>query len=151
MAMLKICLLLFIIFSMGNAEVGLSRRCPATWIKYGLRCFKFISHPTNWITAERNCQGHGANLASVRNNLENNFLLSLLPSSTRTWVGGHDAVEEGHWLWSDGTVFLHTHWCTRQPDNLRGENCLEINFSSDRCWNDAPCSTSLSYICVKNL
>jgi len=36
----------------GQDAVGLSRRCPATWTKYGLRCFKFFSHPTNWITAE---------------------------------------------------------------------------------------------------
>ncbi|XP_056109128.1 ladderlectin-like isoform X3 [Rhinichthys klamathensis goyatoka] len=171
MAMLKSCLLLFIIFSMGNTEVnvtrnvnrlgavGLSRRCPATWIKLALRCYKFISDPSNWITAERNCQSLGANLASVRNNLENKFLLSLLPSSsTRAWVGGHDAVQEGQWLWSDGTVFSYTNWWTGEPnnagfpDNHQGaENCLEINYSSDRCWNDVPCSASFPYICVKDL
>ncbi|XP_056109135.1 ladderlectin-like isoform X1 [Rhinichthys klamathensis goyatoka] len=164
MAMLKSCLLLFFIFSMGDTEVnvtrnvngldavGLSRRCPTTWIKLGLRCYKFISHPTNWITAERNCQSLGANLASVRNKLENKFLLTLLPSpSTHSWIGGHDAVQEGHWMWSDGTVFLYTHWCTRQPDNYRAENCLEINLFSKRCWNDTQCSNSFSYICVKDL
>ncbi|XP_039522302.1 ladderlectin-like isoform X2 [Pimephales promelas] len=160
MAMLKSCLLLFIIFSMGNAEVnvngqdavGLSRRCPATWTKYGLRCFKFFSHPTNWITAERNCQSIGANLASVSNKLENGFLLSLLPSpSTRTWVGAHDAVQEGRWLWSDGSVFLFTHWCSNEPNSSGVENCLEINFTSNRCWNDLSCSNKLSYICVKDL
>ncbi|XP_039538835.1 C-type mannose receptor 2-like [Pimephales promelas] len=153
MPMLKSCLLLFIIFSMGNTEdaVSLSRRCPATWMKFGLRCFKYFSHSATWITAERNCQSLGANLASVRNRLENDFLLSLLPSSTRTWIGGHDAIQEGHWLWSDGSVFLYSHWCTGQPDNLGVENCLEINFTSNRCWNDAFCTTSLSYICVKDL
>jgi len=35
--------------------VDLDRRCPATWRQYGLRCYKFISHPTNWITAEVMC------------------------------------------------------------------------------------------------
>ncbi|XP_077083159.1 ladderlectin-like [Siphateles boraxobius] len=105
MAMLKSFLLLFIIFSMGNTEVnntshvnrldavGLARKCPATWMQYGLRCYKFISNPATWITAEKNCQSLGANLASVRNKLENNFLLSLLPSSTRTWAGANDAVQ----------------------------------------------------------
>ncbi|XP_077083163.1 ladderlectin-like [Siphateles boraxobius] len=139
MAMLKSFLLLFIIFSMGDTEVNntrnvngldavdLARRCPATWTKLGLRCYKYFSHPSNWITAERNCQSLGANLASVRNKLENDFLLSLLPPSTRAWIGAHDAVQDGHWLWSDGSVFLYTHWRTGEPNNYqRPENCLEI-------------------------
>ncbi|KAG1946365.1 ladderlectin [Pimephales promelas] len=153
MSMLKSCLLLFIIFSMGNTAVNvtrnanrlgaddLARRCPTTWTKLGLRCYKVIPDPTNWITAERNCQSLGANLASVRNKLENKFMLSLLPSTTRTWIGGHDAVQEGHWLWSDGTVFLYTNWWSGEPNNAGvpenyqgAEDCLEINFS---CKNTA--------------
>ncbi|XP_077081594.1 galactose-specific lectin nattectin-like [Siphateles boraxobius] len=165
MAILKSFLLLFIIFSMGNTEVNdtrnvngldavdLARKCPARWRNFGLRCYKYFSHPSNWITAERNCQSLGANLASVSNKPVNDFLLTLLPSpSTRAWIGGHDAVQEGHWLWRDGSVFLYTHWCGGEPDNYKGaEHCLEINFTSDRCWNDAPCSTSLSYICAKDM
>ncbi|XP_056109131.1 galactose-specific lectin nattectin-like isoform X5 [Rhinichthys klamathensis goyatoka] len=153
MAMLKSCLLLFIIFSMGDTNVDLDRRCPATWTQYGLRCYKYFSHSTTWIRAEKNCHSHGANLASVRNKLENDFLLSLLPSpSTRAWIGANDAVHEGHWLWSDGTVFSFTHWCSGEPNNYQHpEDCLEIHLFSKRCWNDAPCSTSMSCICVKDL
>ncbi|XP_077081601.1 galactose-specific lectin nattectin-like [Siphateles boraxobius] len=156
MAMLKSFLLL-IIFFMGNTEahspMNIARRCPATWRKFGLQCYKHVCHQTTWIAAERNCQSLGANLASVSNKPVNDFLRSLLPSpSTRAWIGGHDAVEEGEWLWSDGTVFSYTNWCSWQPDNYKGaEHCLEINFSSNRCWNDECCSTSLSYICVKDL
>ncbi|XP_056109138.1 ladderlectin-like [Rhinichthys klamathensis goyatoka] len=155
MAMLKICLLLFIVFSIGNTEECRNtnaRRCPARWRKFGLQCYKYFSGPANWITAEENCLSLGANLASVRNNQENKFLLSLLPCSTRSWIGAHDAVQEGHWLWSDGSVFSYTNWCSGQPSNYQGaENCLEINYSSNRCWNDASCSDSMPYICVKSL
>ncbi|XP_039538743.1 galactose-specific lectin nattectin-like isoform X1 [Pimephales promelas] len=157
MSMLKSCLLLFIIFSMGNTEEpdhGNGSKCPATWRSFGLRCYKYFSDASNWITAERNCQSLGANLASVSNKLENKFLLSLLPSpSTRTWIGAHDAVQDGHWLWSDKAVFSYTNWCSGEPNNYqqRPENCLEINYTADRCWNDAPCSTSLSYICVLDM
>ncbi|CAM4660620.1 unnamed protein product [Leuciscus chuanchicus] len=165
MAMLKSCLLLFIIFSMGNTEVNvtrnvngldavrLTRRCPPGWIQFGLRCYKYFSQSTIWLTAERNCQSLGANLASVRNKLENDFLLSLLPSpSTHSWIGAHDAIQDGHWLWSDGTVFLYTNWCAGEPNNAGvPENCLEINLYSRRCWNDTPCSNSMSHICAKDL
>ncbi|KAK7156661.1 hypothetical protein R3I94_006641 [Phoxinus phoxinus] len=150
MAMLKSFLLLFMIFSMGNAR---ATKCPAEWIEFGHHCYKYFSQLTNWITAERNCQSHGANLASVHNKLENDFLLSRLPSSsTRSWVGAHDGVQEGEWLWSDGTKFFYTNWCPGEPSNSHGsENCLEINWTYSHCWNNAPCSNSKSYVCVKDL
>ncbi|KAK9962411.1 hypothetical protein ABG768_007780 [Culter alburnus] len=153
MAMLRSFLLLFIIFSMGNAQGDLAKKCPNGWAIFGLRCYKYISQPANWIRAERNCQSLGANLASVHNKLENNFLLSLLPTpSTRSWVGAHDGVQDGQWLWSDGTVFGYTNWCSGEPNNhQQPENCLEINFSTNRCWNDARCSDSMSFICAKDL
>uniref|UniRef100_A0A673G335 C-type lectin domain-containing protein n=1 Tax=Sinocyclocheilus rhinocerous TaxID=307959 RepID=A0A673G335_9TELE len=47
----------------------------------------------NWITAERTCQTYDANLASVHNKLENDLLLSLVPSSTRFWVGAQDGEQ----------------------------------------------------------
>ncbi|XP_048015914.1 ladderlectin-like [Megalobrama amblycephala] len=130
MAMLRSFLLLFVIFSMGNAGADLAKTCPVGWTNFGLRCYKYISQPANWITAERNCQSLGANLASVRNKMEKNFLLSLLPTpSTYSWVGAHDGVQEGQWLWSDGTSFLYTNWCPGEPNNFQTENCLEINRS----------------------
>ncbi|XP_067222098.1 galactose-specific lectin nattectin-like [Chanodichthys erythropterus] len=152
MAMLRSFLFLFVIISMGNAQADLAKTCTVGWTNFGLRCYKYISQPANWITAERNCQSLGANLASVRNKMEKNFLLSLLPSSdTRSWVGAHDAVQEGQWLWSDGTAFLYTNWCPGEPNNSQTENCLEINIFTNRCWNDLACSRTLSSLCVKDL
>ncbi|XP_067221743.1 ladderlectin-like [Chanodichthys erythropterus] len=152
MAMLRNLILLFIIFSVGNAEVNLVEKCPYGWTNFGLRCFKFYSQAVDWITAERNCQSLDANLASVHNKLENDFLLSLLPSSsTRSWLGGHDGEEEGQWMWSDGTVYDYTNWNSGEPNNGLGggvENCLEISYASTRFWNDTPCSSQISYICV---
>ncbi|XP_048015681.1 galactose-specific lectin nattectin-like [Megalobrama amblycephala] len=161
MAMLRSFLLLFIIFSMGNAEDDSVKKCPTGWTNFGLgwtnfklqwRCFKYFSQPANWITAERKCQRLGANLASVHNKLEYNFLLSLLPpSATKTWVGGHDGVQNGQWLWSDGTMFDYINWCPGEPNTYDpSEICLEMNFSSDRCWNDATCSDFKGYFCVMN-
>ncbi|XP_048036113.1 galactose-specific lectin nattectin-like [Megalobrama amblycephala] len=149
MAMLRSFLLLFIIFSMGNAAV--SQSCPFGWTHFGHGCFKYIPQPADWIRAERNCQSLGANLASVRNKEENNFLLSLLPSSdTRPWVGGHAGVQDGQWLWTDGTAFLFTNWCPGEPNNnLQSEACLELNFPNGHCWNDAPCPILKSYFCAK--
>ncbi|XP_050973909.1 ladderlectin-like isoform X2 [Labeo rohita] len=153
MAMLRSLLLLFTVFSMGNADVDRVEKCPYGWTNFGVRCFKFFSQQVNWITAEKNCQSLDANLASVHNKLENDFLISLLPpSSTHCWVGAHDGEQDGQWLWSDGTPNDYTNWCPGEPNNSGSpENCGEINFSSKSCWNDHKCSTLMGYLCAKHL
>ncbi|KAF4100606.1 galactose-specific lectin nattectin-like [Onychostoma macrolepis] len=150
MAMLRSLLLLFTVFSMGNAEVNSFKKCPYGWRNFGVKCYKFFSQGVNWVTAEKSCLSLDANLASVHNKIEHDFLLSLLPSSTRCWFGSHDGNHEGEWLWTDGSPFDYTLWAPGQPDNLHTENCGEFNFDYNR-WNDADCLTSLSYVCAKYL
>uniref|UniRef100_A0A8C1JD85 C-type lectin domain-containing protein n=1 Tax=Cyprinus carpio TaxID=7962 RepID=A0A8C1JD85_CYPCA len=96
MAILRSLLLLCIVFS--NVDVNLAEKCPYGWTNFGVQCYKFFPQTVNMITAERNCQSLDSNLASAHNKMENDFLLSLLPSSsTRSWIGAHDAIQEGQW------------------------------------------------------
>ncbi|XP_059417233.1 ladderlectin-like isoform X1 [Carassius carassius] len=154
MAILRSLLLLFIVFSMGNADVEIAERCPNGWTNFGVRCFRFFSQSVNWVTAERNCQSLDANLASVHSKAENEFVQSLLPtSSTRCWVGIHDGEQEGQWVWSDGTPYDYAYWCAGEPNNSGVENCGEVNINqiSNRCWNDLPCLNQIGYVCAKIL
>ncbi|XP_065145801.1 ladderlectin-like isoform X2 [Paramisgurnus dabryanus] len=134
MAVMRALVLLFLVFSVQNAAA--KKKCPRGWKPFGVQCYKFYSHAVNWVTAEKNCQSVGANLASVHNTAENNFLLSMLVSvGTRVWIGGHDGEIEGQWLWSDGSQFDLTNWCPGEPNNNKNknpENCVEINFSTSR-------------------
>uniref|UniRef100_A0A8C0Y7M3 C-type lectin domain-containing protein n=1 Tax=Cyprinus carpio carpio TaxID=630221 RepID=A0A8C0Y7M3_CYPCA len=133
MAMLRSLLLLFMVFSMGDADVDIDT-CQYGWTSFGGRCYKFIFFTETWIAAERNCIALHANLASVHNEQENDFLIGLLPSSTtRCWLGVQDAVEEGQWLWSDGTPYDYSNWCSNEPNNLNVENCGEINWKVLLC------------------
>ncbi|XP_073724627.1 galactose-specific lectin nattectin-like [Misgurnus anguillicaudatus] len=149
MAVMRALVLLFLVFSVENAAA--EKNCPYGWTHFDMKCYKFFSQLVNWVTAEKNCQSCGANLASVRNIVENKFLLSLL-GDTRAWIGGHDGEIEGQWLWTDGSQFDFTNWCCTEPNNNGGkEHCLETNYNPSRCWNDAPCSYKMSYICAKPL
>ncbi|XP_065145780.1 ladderlectin-like [Paramisgurnus dabryanus] len=151
MAVMRALVLLFLVFSAGNAA---AHHCPHGWTPFGLQCFKFFSESVNWATAEKNCQSIDANLASVRNKVEYNFLLSLIvPADTLVWIGGHDGEIEGQWLWSDGSQLDFTDWCSGEPNNYQGnpESCLMINWTNNKCWNDAQCSSAFSYICAKPL
>ncbi|XP_073670726.1 galactose-specific lectin nattectin-like [Paramisgurnus dabryanus] len=155
MAVMRALVLLFLVFSVENAAAH--EKCSYGLTPFGVQCYKFFSESVNWATAEKNCQSIDANLASVRNKVENNFLLSLIvPDSTRAWIGGHDGEIDGQWLWADGSQFDFNNWCPGLPDNYKNkpENCLEINLSIpevsfNRCWNDESCSSTMSYICAK--
>uniref|UniRef100_A0A673N4G8 C-type lectin domain-containing protein n=1 Tax=Sinocyclocheilus rhinocerous TaxID=307959 RepID=A0A673N4G8_9TELE len=152
MTMLRSLLLLFIVISMGNADGNQDIYLYKPSLYAILKGCSFFFQSVNWITAERNCLGLDANLASVHNKLENDLLLSLLPSSsTLCWLGVHDGEQEGQWMWSDGTPYDYTYWCSYEPNNRNVENCGEVNFSSNRCWNDIACSTSMGYICAIDL
>uniref|UniRef100_A0A8C1R8J0 Galactose-specific lectin nattectin-like n=1 Tax=Cyprinus carpio TaxID=7962 RepID=A0A8C1R8J0_CYPCA len=149
MAVLRSLLLLFIMYSVVNAN---DEKCPNGWTNFGVRCYKYFSHTVNWITAERTCQTYDANLASVHNKLENDLLLSLMPSNIRFWVGAQDGEQEGQWIWSDGSPFDYTSWCSGEPNNSGNvEHCLELAYSSNHCWNDLSCSDRVAFVCAKNL
>ncbi|XP_059210527.1 ladderlectin-like [Centropristis striata] len=120
------------------------------------RCFLYVKQLMNWAQAERNCQSMGANLASVHEALEQDEIQRMIEDVTHghplTWIGGSDAEMEGTWLWTDGTPFRLTDWCTEQPDNWQGnENCLQIYKGDNKCWNDLRCDSELSSVCAKNI
>ncbi|RXN28931.1 galactose-specific lectin nattectin-like protein [Labeo rohita] len=104
MAVLRSLLLLFTVFSMGNAEV---EKCPYGWRSFGVQCYKFFPGKVNWITAE-----------------------------------------DGEWMWSDGTPYDYTNWCSVEPNVGGSENCMEINWTINHCWNDRACFESLGYACA---
>ncbi|XP_065146178.1 galactose-specific lectin nattectin-like [Paramisgurnus dabryanus] len=147
MAVMRALVLLFLVFSVESAP----EKCQRGWTRFDGQCYKFFSQSVNWATAEKNCRSIGAYLASVHSTEQNNFLLSLLVSAnTAVWIGGHDGEIEGQWLWTDGSQFHFSNWCTKEPSNYGGkEHCLDLNSQINRCWNDASCYTTMSYICSK--
>uniref|UniRef100_A0A8C6SH88 C-type lectin domain-containing protein n=1 Tax=Neogobius melanostomus TaxID=47308 RepID=A0A8C6SH88_9GOBI len=75
-------------------------------------------------TGTKSCQSHGANLASIHSTEENTFIVALINQATgenrRTWIGAQDAIQEGQWMWSDGSVWDYLNWRTGEPNNHGG-------------------------------
>ncbi|XP_028446704.1 galactose-specific lectin nattectin-like isoform X1 [Perca flavescens] len=131
--------------------------CPPGWTQFGSRCFAFYIQTKTWIDAETFCQTAGGNLASIHSAEEHKFLKDLIYQETgidtNTWIGGFDSVQEGTWMWTDGSKFNYKIFNAGQPDNadaFTGENCLEMNFNGNN-WNDRTCSTQFYFVCSKNL
>ncbi|KAM7410994.1 hypothetical protein PAMA_021120 [Pampus argenteus] len=101
------------------------------------------------------CVGLGGNLASIRTDADYLVLREIANRVTgtdkATWLGGHDAVKEGAWKWSDGSNFNFTAWYQNEPNNHgNAEHCMEMNFREKDYVNDMSCSQLRSFICSKD-
>uniref|UniRef100_A0A3P9ID79 C-type lectin domain-containing protein n=1 Tax=Oryzias latipes TaxID=8090 RepID=A0A3P9ID79_ORYLA len=161
MAMMKLAVLVLVCAAVAQTRAddnvvlekkGLISR--ALWTFFGGRRFRYFSSPKTWDEAENFCRSIGANLASVKNSLENTKLLSLINQQkgnyAPTWIGGSDAQKNGVWFWSDGSNYQYTNWCPNEPNNHNGQQkCLQMNFSDRKCWDDVECWIRRPFICIK--
>ncbi|XP_034029364.1 galactose-specific lectin nattectin-like [Thalassophryne amazonica] len=130
-------------------------RCPYGWIRYGNRCYMFFYQQMTWAQAERYCTHRGGNLASIPDDGVLDFLRGYVYRVTgayrQVWLGGHDAVEEGIWMWSNGDRFYFKKWAKGQPNNGgRGEHCMEMNYKGQYV-NDTCCGQRRHFFCARNL
>ncbi|XP_059167883.1 uncharacterized protein LOC131949939 [Physella acuta] len=70
-------------------------------------------------------------------------------SDSLVWLGGNDQLQEGEWIWTDGTkANLTSLWHEYEPNNSEGnEDCLELY--EHGMLNDDNCAKSLSFICME--
>ena len=65
----------------------------------------------------------------------------------RSWIGGNDRAREGTWAWSDMSTFSYKSWANKEPNDLRGEDCMHQGFISKPIWNDLKCDKKLPFVC----
>ncbi|XP_026188593.1 galactose-specific lectin nattectin-like isoform X2 [Mastacembelus armatus] len=129
-------------------------KCPPGWTQFGDNCYIFYFNAKDWADAEVSCISVGGNLASIHTQDQYNFVTEMISRSTgsaaRTWIGGHDAVKEGVWLWSNGEKFDFTFWAKGEPNNVgQNEDCLELNYQGKP--NDCDCKFKNPYVCSMRL
>lgn len=114
----------------------------------------------SWGTAHEDCLARGANLVSIHNQEEEEFL-SLYSKGSSKWIGlksnpteggacrvyfreqtklgskqsintKHDSHIIPGYSWSDGSPLSHTHWGEGEPNNHEGrEDCVEMVSSTN--------------------
>ncbi|XP_030608953.1 type-2 ice-structuring protein-like isoform X1 [Archocentrus centrarchus] len=136
--------------------VKMSSKCDDGWTQLNGRCFYYVAELMTWDKAEANCVSLGGHLASVHNAMEYCRLQRLILSATHeekeTWIGGCDAQEESHWIWSDGTIFHFNNWCPGEPNNQGSyQHCLQMNYGVEKCFDDFECHGQRPSVCAKNM
>ncbi|CAI5691530.1 unnamed protein product [Oreochromis niloticus] len=125
--------------------------CPPEFHEHWGRCFGFFRIPMAWIDAETHCWLFGANLASIHEQDEYDFLINLMNEIGYygpAWIGACDAVRFGDWLWSDGSVTD----LNMAPDLLKDWNkwrrCLSIGSNDYPTLKRHHCEERLPFICA---
>ncbi|XP_078695704.1 snaclec anticoagulant protein subunit A-like [Branchiostoma floridae x Branchiostoma belcheri] len=102
-------------------------RCQAEWSKYNNHCYKLMTDKVCWVKAKTGCEKHGANLASIKDVGENNFITGLIKNAPEgilplVWVGLKK--QSGQWKWTDGSRVGYKNWAPHEPnDILHKEDC----------------------------
>jgi len=117
--------------------------------------------PETWYNARAKCEALGTQLVKIESAEENDFLKStyLNTSGVTFWIGLTDQMQEGEWIWTDGSPLgAYVNW-DEDPNNLGGnQHCVHIlrgpfsigeyRFYDDKLgWNDLECDFTLGYIC----
>ncbi|XP_038124361.1 secretory phospholipase A2 receptor-like [Cyprinodon tularosa] len=83
------------------------------YIKYPFLCYNgtqlepeyvYVAEGRNWTDAQKYCREFFIDLATVRNNTENQMALTLIPSGEYSWIGL--SRTSNSFQWSDGSPFL---------------------------------------------
>ncbi|XP_059175733.1 uncharacterized protein LOC131955580 [Physella acuta] len=119
-------------------------------------CYELFTTKMNWAQAQKYCSNFNGlrSLAKVYSPFVLDFLNSLRPPNTvlseggRVWLGASDQLQEGEWLWTDGTkANLTSMWGKNEPNNLGGkEHCLQLYLTH---LNDDECHERYSFICME--
>ncbi|XP_077425248.1 galactose-specific lectin nattectin-like [Vanacampus margaritifer] len=131
--------------------------CPTGWVRLRDRCFTYRGEADlNFLQAEASCNSLGGNLATIQDPVENALVMQLVRDNNGgdledTWIGLHDAIEEGKFVRIDGVKSKFFDWSPDQPDDFLGEeDCAEI-FSALGNWNDDECTDTQHYLCSMDL
>ncbi|KAH0627011.1 hypothetical protein JD844_002369 [Phrynosoma platyrhinos] len=106
------------------------------WMKYQDAEYKFFDHHSTWVQAQRICTWFQADLVSVHNQAELDFLGQNLKKFSRGqeqhwWIGLNTYENDGRFRWSDDSLLNFISWA---PED----------------WGDQKCFTALPYICKRS-
>ncbi|XP_076145652.1 macrophage mannose receptor 1-like [Alosa pseudoharengus] len=119
--------------------------------------YVLVTEEKNWTDAQRYCREKHTDLASVRNQAENDQIEEVRAGShvggashnngnRVAWIG----LFRDAWEWSDGSRSSFRHWKTGEPNyGSSDEFCAETLNASRGQWNDAGCHHPRSFICYE--
>ncbi|XP_073677589.1 lectin BRA-3-like [Garra rufa] len=128
------------------------------WIACRGKLYLFNSDKLNWSSSRDVCVSKGADLVTITNQTEQDFVTSKVKETH--WIGLNDLDTEGHWLWVNNQPLNSLEfWMKRndeisEPDNWTkvhpdGEDCASLGHPTGNTdfWTDAYCFEEKRFVC----
>uniref|UniRef100_A0A3B3SSK1 C-type lectin domain-containing protein n=1 Tax=Paramormyrops kingsleyae TaxID=1676925 RepID=A0A3B3SSK1_9TELE len=104
--------------------------------------FTLIDQHMNWSSAQNYCRYNYTDLATVRNQEDNDLIHKMVTNCTQTWIGQfHDT-----WEWSDLSNSSFRNWKIGQNDN-ENNTCALAQVTWPGTWDMTPCDEKHPFIC----
>jgi len=104
--------------------------------KYNSHYYRIYTSYATWDEAKRFCETRGGHLATITNQVEQNFIDSLNSTNSCLWVGGY-REDDFDWHWITGEDWNYTNWSDGEPNNsdeiMANENRVALWPNQ---WND---------------
>uniref|UniRef100_A0A914BXA5 C-type lectin domain-containing protein n=1 Tax=Acrobeloides nanus TaxID=290746 RepID=A0A914BXA5_9BILA len=117
-------------------------------------CYTFVQTPTDWATANRNCQQSNpkATLASIDSAFENSEILTSALNQTgcsQIFIGLEEQSNNG-WSWVNNDMSTYRNWRSGYPSSNSNQKCSQLN-TNDGTWTNVDCASNGCYVCeIKN-
>ncbi|MEQ2236943.1 hypothetical protein ILYODFUR_017823 [Ilyodon furcidens] len=110
--------------------------------------FVLVNKTMIWSSAQRFCRENYINLATVRNDTENQRVRSLLSSGYIAWIG---MLRDPNFYWSDGSSVLFTTWDdVSNPIRFKRVICGTTSVQRSGLWRFRSCQKQLQFVCYSS-
>jgi len=134
----------------GHIDEG-AAGCPCEALVRDTQTYMVCPTPRSWAGARLFCESHGYTLAIVESAAEDAYLYDAIAARgfSDTWIGHNDLLEEGRWVWLDGSPLVYSHWDEGEPNDGGGEDCglIMTRHGRESEWDDRPCESERPHIC----
>ena len=127
--------------------------------------YTYHEERVSYADAQNRCQAEGQSLAMPKSEAEHQAMLLAKPQDfdVSIWLGMDDIVNEGEWVFNDGTTLswpddgsgqTWARWRAGNPDDWtdggnqpEGEDCVALTAwpVGSYVWNDASCTNNVYY------
>ncbi|XP_045926870.1 lithostathine-2-like [Micropterus dolomieu] len=110
--------------------------------EYTTQSFICVNETMSWMEAQSYCREHYSDLASVRNQTENDQMNMMATTSEYTWIG----LYRDSWKWSDGSAHTFSNWAPSAPSTSHKDSCAVSNSGK---WSNQDCNSRRKFICYR--